>query len=351
MNGRLYDPVLGRMLSPDPFTQNFNRYSYVLNNPLRFTDPSGEFIQYIVGGIFGGLAGNSIAKAKGATGLAKFGYILGGVAIGAVSGGISAHIAAGGGFMANTASIVAGTFTNSVGMHALSGGMTDINIGFGAFSYNVSQNSFGFIGKPENSTMQNIGYFFGTFANVSDLIAWNKGTDIDIYTNTDGIKPCGDKYGHSAAVGEDINISVGQGDIIKNPGNWFKNSFSTKYAKTGWDTYANSDDAISIAVTNVNKTWLQKMNNNLKTKLDPELVHTYSPGGTVIFTKELTRYQNLLGTGIAKYNILGNSCSSYVSRALWYSGVPNIGMSPIFLHASLAFRQSVIYNHSFYIGF
>ena len=50
MNGRLYDPVVGRFLSPDPyvqmpdFTQNFNRYSYALNNPLVYTDPSGEII-------------------------------------------------------------------------------------------------------------------------------------------------------------------------------------------------------------------------------------------------------------------------------------------------------------------
>ena len=50
MNGRLYDPVLGRMLSPDNFvqmpenSQNFNRYSYSLNNPLIYTDPSGEFL-------------------------------------------------------------------------------------------------------------------------------------------------------------------------------------------------------------------------------------------------------------------------------------------------------------------
>jgi RHS repeat-associated protein len=50
MNGRLYDPVLGRMLSPDNFvqdatgTQSFNRYSYALNNPLIYTDPNGEFI-------------------------------------------------------------------------------------------------------------------------------------------------------------------------------------------------------------------------------------------------------------------------------------------------------------------
>lgn len=48
MNGRIYDPKLHRFLQPDNFvqdptnTQNYNRYSYVLNNPLKYTDPSGE---------------------------------------------------------------------------------------------------------------------------------------------------------------------------------------------------------------------------------------------------------------------------------------------------------------------
>jgi RHS repeat-associated protein len=48
MNGRLYDPVLGRMLSPDNYiqspdnTQSYNRYSYCVNNPLKYTDPDGE---------------------------------------------------------------------------------------------------------------------------------------------------------------------------------------------------------------------------------------------------------------------------------------------------------------------
>jgi RHS repeat-associated protein len=47
MNGRVYDQAVGRFLSADPivqapgFTQSFNRYSYVLNNPLSYTDPSG----------------------------------------------------------------------------------------------------------------------------------------------------------------------------------------------------------------------------------------------------------------------------------------------------------------------
>ncbi|MEP6930183.1 MAG: RHS repeat-associated core domain-containing protein, partial [Flavobacterium sp.] len=49
MNGRLYDPVLRSFLMPDNFiqqpenTQNYNRYAYVLNNPLMYTDPSGEY--------------------------------------------------------------------------------------------------------------------------------------------------------------------------------------------------------------------------------------------------------------------------------------------------------------------
>lgn len=50
MNARLYDPFTGRFLSPDPyvqapdFTQNYNRYSYALNNPLKFFDEGGEFV-------------------------------------------------------------------------------------------------------------------------------------------------------------------------------------------------------------------------------------------------------------------------------------------------------------------
>ena len=47
MNGRLYDPLIARFVSADPYIQapdnlqSYNRYSYVLNNPLVFTDPSG----------------------------------------------------------------------------------------------------------------------------------------------------------------------------------------------------------------------------------------------------------------------------------------------------------------------
>ncbi|MCG8556309.1 MAG: hypothetical protein MJD61_13615, partial [Proteobacteria bacterium] len=47
MKGRIYDAHMGRFLTPDPFvpepgnSQSWNRYSYVVNNPLNWTDPSG----------------------------------------------------------------------------------------------------------------------------------------------------------------------------------------------------------------------------------------------------------------------------------------------------------------------
>jgi len=45
MNGRIYDPFLGRFLQTDNYVQeSHNRYSYVWNNPLNATDPSGEFV-------------------------------------------------------------------------------------------------------------------------------------------------------------------------------------------------------------------------------------------------------------------------------------------------------------------
>jgi RHS repeat-associated protein len=47
LNGRVYDPAIGRFLAADPYvdgienTQGWNRYGYVKNNPLSYTDPSG----------------------------------------------------------------------------------------------------------------------------------------------------------------------------------------------------------------------------------------------------------------------------------------------------------------------
>jgi len=70
MNGRIYDPAIGRFFSPDPYiqapdnSQNFNRYSYVLNNPLKYTDPSGE-LPFLVPVAIGYYTGSSIYMNNG----------------------------------------------------------------------------------------------------------------------------------------------------------------------------------------------------------------------------------------------------------------------------------------------
>ena len=86
MNGRLYDPVIGRFLSPDNYvqmpnnSQNFNRYSYCLNNPLKYTDPSGEWFgidDLIIAGVgfVAGYLSNSITTGNWGMSSVKNGLI------------------------------------------------------------------------------------------------------------------------------------------------------------------------------------------------------------------------------------------------------------------------------------
>jgi len=100
MNGRLYDASLCRFLSPDPYvqmpdyTQNFNRYSYALNNPLIFIDPSGEIPVLIPAIMLGAFINAGI---QGATGnlnsMGDFALALGiGAAAGAAGAGVGVGI-------------------------------------------------------------------------------------------------------------------------------------------------------------------------------------------------------------------------------------------------------------------
>jgi len=131
MNGRLYDPVIGKFFSPDKyvanssFTQDFNRYSYARNNPLMYTDPDGEFlwIPIVIGAAFGMIQGAMIGHANGAKGGELAAYIIGGAAIGAVSGLAGGAVA---GAIGQSAFLGAGIVGASVG-GAVSGAIS----GFG----------------------------------------------------------------------------------------------------------------------------------------------------------------------------------------------------------------------------
>jgi hypothetical protein len=180
MNGRIYDPTLGRFLQADPYiqapknSQSYNRYSYVLNNPLSFTDPSGYFFDKLFKGlnkVLGDFAPFiSIALlftpigSWAATGLwqaATVGFVTGGIAtgslkgalIGAFSGAAFQHIGAtftegGSGFLAEGG-------LGHVGAHAVTGGVSSVlsggKFGHGFFSAGLTKglNVNGIVGTQQ----------------------------------------------------------------------------------------------------------------------------------------------------------------------------------------------------------
>ena len=150
MNGRMYDAALCRFLSPDPYvqmpdySQNFNRYSYALNNPLVYTDPSGEivwFVPVIVGAAIGAYTGASIQSGtaafwdwkpdawKGAIAGAIVGATLGYGVSGAIGASGMTTVAANGATVATKSAGMASTMLNSgsinIAMNAMSGGGWD----------------------------------------------------------------------------------------------------------------------------------------------------------------------------------------------------------------------------------
>ncbi|MEJ1415508.1 MAG: RHS repeat-associated core domain-containing protein, partial [Candidatus Sedimenticola sp. (ex Thyasira tokunagai)] len=170
MNGRVYDPELGRFLSADPTmqdpysSQGYNRYSYVHNNPLKYTDPSGygffknSIVRAVVAIAAAAIVGPMVtqwatsaffsANAVGLTTAAQAITLTNtSFAIGAIAGGGAAGLVAGGIITGS----VKGAFKGAV-FGAISGGMAHgIGHGFGladnvflkAVAHGVSQGAIG----------------------------------------------------------------------------------------------------------------------------------------------------------------------------------------------------------------
>ncbi|HEU4496925.1 MAG TPA: RHS repeat-associated core domain-containing protein, partial [Flavobacterium sp.] len=97
MNGRLYDARLRRFLQADNFvqephnTQNYNRYGYVLNNPLKYTDPSGEEFTMLAAVLIGAAIGAASYTITALTADVPFtaGGFLKSAVMGAISGAVT----------------------------------------------------------------------------------------------------------------------------------------------------------------------------------------------------------------------------------------------------------------------
>jgi RHS repeat-associated protein len=155
---RYYDPKLGRFISadtivPDPINpQALNRYSYVLNNPLIYTDPTGHIfgiddliVAVVIGAVIGGTSAgiqsdwDMEAVLKGAV----IGAVSG--AVGGVVGGYVGGVMSSAGYSATVSSVVGGA-AGGAAAGATSAALTGGDITQGALIGLVAGGIGGYIG-------------------------------------------------------------------------------------------------------------------------------------------------------------------------------------------------------------
>lgn len=331
MNGRMYEPNLGRFISVDPYvqepanSQNYNRYSYCLNNPLKYTDPSGESVvgAIIFGAIIGTYSGGVLANEgnfdptmwdwqSGKT----WGYMAGGMITGVLSGVAGAAIASSGIPMANTLSIMGGSFTNSLGTYAYTGGQTDITMSFGFASYNFTQNSWGAIWDKNNTALDYICYGLGALGNISDILTGLKPSNVSLRTENDPnnhkiqavYDGNGNIIGYEDAPFKDL---IGHSQIVNMDG------------KTLVDWGPGSEDFFSLGTNSYEggpiPATKMKWNSVTIKGVNVNRISNWNPSG--------------------RYNLLFNNCVQQASRALNASGVFNVGIHPYLLHAQMYLRS------------
>jgi RHS repeat-associated protein len=124
LNGRMYDPLVGRMMSPDKYvplpwnTQGYNGYAYGNNNPLVYIDKDGDIWHIVIGAAVGGLVNLGVKAFQGkinswGDGFAAFGIGAVAGAVGAGTGG--AAFAAMGGAAGGAGGFAAGAVGGAVG--------------------------------------------------------------------------------------------------------------------------------------------------------------------------------------------------------------------------------------------
>ncbi len=317
MNARLYDPVIGRMLSPDnyvqapDYTQSYNRYSYAWNNPTNYTDPDGNLVFLGLPLLFWTISAFTTTSAAmvmtGHTGAQALQVAL---PVAALVGtlGLTTAIATSSTMFANTSAIMFNSMVYSSARSIASGMQSDYVVGFGAGSYNLSKNQLGYLGKKGNSAAENWGYALGALANLRDINQLINSTDATLYTQERYDNGSKDKISHSGIVDNETGNSLmsfgpnSRGHIKGKLGFALEPRLST----SNYDVPVSLSKSIDIAV---NK-------------------HSF------ILTKGLAK--------ILPYQGLTINCVNMASLSLWLNGIPNIGIHPYLLHYSV-----LAYNSGF----
>ncbi|MCH9662092.1 MAG: hypothetical protein K0U66_00355, partial [Gammaproteobacteria bacterium] len=196
MNGRIYDPSIGRFLQADPVIENLtdrqslNRYSYLRNNPLNATDPTGfsRFSKFIK----------------------QYGVVLLAVALAGVTVGIGSLLA-GAGIFGAAAGAIAGAVTGFIGGFAATGSL---------------------LGAIEGAA---IGSLFGsTFGAIGAADKLDIGAKIFIKVGVAGVQniALGGKFGHGFA-STIFSTVFSPGNFITGSGNGHRFARSLIAAATG----------------------------------------------------------------------------------------------------------------------
>ncbi|MDH6254189.1 RHS repeat-associated protein [Chryseobacterium sp. H1D6B] len=184
MNGRLYDPLLRRFLNADENiqdpsnTQNYNKYGYVMNNPLMYNDPNGEFLMWLAGAFAGGYLNG--VQANGSWNPGKWnwektwGAVLGGAIGGAAISGALGNIANNGGAIK---SFLPGLVSG--GLSSAFNGSNFLGGAIGGISYNGNL----FDNKITSTDMTGYGYSISEMV-INDSNTLNEATEAEFSMKT-----------------------------------------------------------------------------------------------------------------------------------------------------------------------
>ncbi|MCA0891996.1 RHS repeat-associated core domain-containing protein [Microbulbifer agarilyticus] len=193
MNGRAYDYNLGRFLSVDPFimepgnSQALNPYSYILNNPLAGTDPSGYTAQ-CMGSDSAGKCSRGGAHSEETKEAAS--VDLNDIPIDQISG---VSVAKGG----------------KVILEMKDGSGVEVD-GYGA---NIADNGNVTIGQVGNSTSGSISDFGGSNAGLSEFVSAKSPLDRNVRAGDPIVSM--EEWGESAGAGEDLRIANAQNRTVE----------------------------------------------------------------------------------------------------------------------------------------
>lgn len=154
---RTLDPALGRWWQIDPYAESFHSltpYNSMANNPVRYNDPDGDWVNIVIGGFIGGAVNvyTHWGQIDGlGDGFAAFGIGAAGGAITAATGGLAAGAGLAGGGLIGGVSGMTGDFVTQVG-----------NMAYFGDEYNAQQNLFaglsgGVFGAADGVLMQKAG--------------------------------------------------------------------------------------------------------------------------------------------------------------------------------------------------